>query len=535
MTIKQELQTLLNTKGEIRQAIIDKGVAVEENAPFDSYADKISQISGGSGGSSVAEYVYKNTTEEVNFPRQALTEGADNFFYSTSADQLDAMKAYLDKGNEVAYWGGYSNSWTVLQNSESWSGTPMNNTIIGFAFSKPVMPNFFHSRIGSTEWDLIATNDWDTFTTYLGGGASSELMTTLIASGENTNVTGGVDTPIGDGLSAYKYYVFKYMYSYSNIYNMALKVNTGNVTCTLKSPNMTPIFKCYPDEYMRVITQDWYNGSEIVPSKTLIAKPYEDGGCLVNYTDDGKAVNLKMFYMKSNGEKVGNIYNNFTVLGTLNIDDNTGIAKGFTNINKIELPIALSSDNWQFSIKANYQRVSRHQGLFYDKNLNRNFGEIRSTTQTMSSYIEDSWTDGTVALDNGADYWFLFDFRNGVLTSYVKKDDNYIDCPPKENMDINFTIQGLSSFSGHQIGLGNADDGEQWENTIDLSTAVLIENGVETWNAATKVALKDTYVLAPDDGFSLNGYESPLQAADLNIPAHSVPVAHSVKSGVRTE
>ena len=41
MTITQELQTLLNTKGEIRQAIIDKGVAVAENAPFDSYADKI--------------------------------------------------------------------------------------------------------------------------------------------------------------------------------------------------------------------------------------------------------------------------------------------------------------------------------------------------------------------------------------------------------------------------------------------------------------------------------------------------------------
>ena len=52
MTITQELQTLLNTKGEIRQAIINKGVAVEENTPFDSYADKISQIAGGSSGGS---------------------------------------------------------------------------------------------------------------------------------------------------------------------------------------------------------------------------------------------------------------------------------------------------------------------------------------------------------------------------------------------------------------------------------------------------------------------------------------------------
>ena len=524
MTITQELQTLLNTKGEIRQAIINKGVAVEENAPFDNYADKISQIDGGSGSSSVAEYIYENTTEEVSFPRQALTEGVDNFFYSTSAGQLDAMKAYLEKGNEVAYWGSYSDSWKVLQNSESWSGAPKTNTDIAFAFSKPVTPNFFHNRIGSREWSLRATNDWDIFTTYLGGGASPEFMTTLIESGSKTNVTGGVDTAIGDGKSAYQYYVFKYAYSYSDIYNISLKVYTGNVTCTLKSPNMTPILKCYLNEYMRVITQDWYNGSNIIPSQTLIAKPYGDGGCLVNYTDDGKATNLKMFYMKSNGEKVGNIYNNFTVLGTLNIDENTGIAKGFTNINTIELPIALSSDNWQFSIKANYQKVSRHQGLFYDKNLSRNFGEIHSTTQTMSSYITGSWTDGTVVLENGADYWFLFDFSNGVLTSYVKKDYNYVACPSKENMDINFTIQGLSSFSGHKIGLGNADNGEQWENTVDLSTAVLIENGVETWNAATKVALKDTYVLAPGDNFTLEGYERPLQVADLNIPAHSVPV-----------
>lgn len=396
----------------------------------------------------------------------------------------------------------------------------MTNTNIAFAFSKPVTPNFFHSRIGSTEWDLMATNDWDIFTTYLGNGASSEFMTTLIASGEDTNVTGGVDTAIGDGLTAYKYYVFKYTYNYSYIYNLSLKAQTGNVSCVLKSGNMSPSFKAFPRNYMRVVTQPWYNGEKVIDGKEMTMKPYADGGCLIGYTDTGAAVNLKLFYMKSNGEKVGKIYNNFTVLGTLNIDENTGIAKGFTNINKIEVPIALSSDNWQFSIKANYRKVSRHQGLFYDKNLNRNFGEIHSTTQTMSSYIKGSWTDGTVALDDGADYWFLFDFSNGVLTSYVKKDDNYIDCPSKENMDINFTIQGLSSFSGHQVGLGNADSGEQWENTIDLSTAVLIENGVETWQAATFTAEEDTFVLSPNDGFSLDGYESPLQVGDLNIPAH---------------
>lgn len=73
MTITQELQTLLNTKGEIRQAIIDKGVAVEENAPFDSYADKISQISGGSSGGSDT-FEAQLTLENVVFSGVQKTE-----------------------------------------------------------------------------------------------------------------------------------------------------------------------------------------------------------------------------------------------------------------------------------------------------------------------------------------------------------------------------------------------------------------------------------------------------------------------------
>ena len=55
MTIKQELQTLLNTKGEIRQAIINKGVAVADADTFRSYAEKIESISGGGGGSDTFE------------------------------------------------------------------------------------------------------------------------------------------------------------------------------------------------------------------------------------------------------------------------------------------------------------------------------------------------------------------------------------------------------------------------------------------------------------------------------------------------
>lgn len=543
-TVVEKLQYLAGTKEQIKKAIKSKGVAVADTDTFRSYAEKIESIGGGAVASA-AEYVFMNTTEEANFPREALTEGADNYFYSTAADQLEAMKAYLDKGNEVAYWGSYDNSWVVLQNSESWSGAPRANTNIAFVFSEPVIPNFFHSRIGSTEWSLRATNDWDVFTAYLQNGASPEFMTTLIASGERTNVTGGVDTAIGDGAASYKYYVFKYAYSYADIYNISLKVQAGNMLCVLKSGNMSPSFKAFPSDYMHIVTQPWYDGEKVIDSKELIMKPYADGGNLINYTDYGFPVNLKMFYLKSNGTLANKVYDNFTVIGNLNVDTKTGIVSGFDNSNRIKLPESVKTDNWSFAIKANFKQVSRHQGIIYDDTKGRGIGIIHSTTQTMSSYITGNWTDGTVVLENGADYWFLFIFANDTLTSYVKKDDGYKICPAVENMELNFSIPNFTSsygsFASHEFGIGYANSGEYWESYVDMSTAVLTDGNAEVWNAATMVAAEDTYVLSPDDGFEKPaGYGKAVQVADLDIPAHSVPalrppVTPDVEPGVGNE
>lgn len=539
-TVVEKLQYLAGTKEQIKKAIKSKGIAVADADTFRSYAEKIESIGGG-GGSSVAEYVFMNTTEEVSFPREALTESANNYFYSTASYQLEAMKAYLDNGNEVAYWGSYEDSWKVLQNSESWSGTPMTNTNIAFAFSEPVMPNFFHNRIGSKEWDLRATNDWDIFTTYLGNGASPEFMTALIENGSNTNITGGVDTAVGDGLTAYKYYVFKYMYNYSDIYNLSLKAQTGNVSCVLKSGNMSPSFKAFPSNYMRVVTQPWYNGEKVIDGKEMTMKPYADGGCLIGYTDTGAAVNLKMFYLKSDGTFVDKVYDNFTVIGNLNVDTKTGIVSGFDNSSRIKLPESVKTDNWSFAIKANYKTATNHQGIFFDGTLDRTFGEIHNSTQTMSSYITGSWTDGTVVLENGADYWFLFVNDGSTLKSYVKKDAGYASCPSVDGMELNFTISDLSSFTGHDLGVGCIYSNENWVSYADMSTAVLTDGGAEVWNAATMVAAEDTYVLSPDDSFEKpSGYGNAVQVADLDIPAHSVPVVippvtPDVEPGVGTE
>lgn len=50
-TIADKLRTILNIKLEIKQAIIDKGVKIEDNEQFAIYPVKILEIQGGSGKS----------------------------------------------------------------------------------------------------------------------------------------------------------------------------------------------------------------------------------------------------------------------------------------------------------------------------------------------------------------------------------------------------------------------------------------------------------------------------------------------------
>lgn len=47
-TLADKLQYLMDTKAKIRKAIIAKDVTVVSSTPFRKYADKISEISGGS-------------------------------------------------------------------------------------------------------------------------------------------------------------------------------------------------------------------------------------------------------------------------------------------------------------------------------------------------------------------------------------------------------------------------------------------------------------------------------------------------------
>ena len=51
MSLADKLRTILNIKVEIKQAIIEKGVEIEDNEQFANYPAKILEIQGGSGKS----------------------------------------------------------------------------------------------------------------------------------------------------------------------------------------------------------------------------------------------------------------------------------------------------------------------------------------------------------------------------------------------------------------------------------------------------------------------------------------------------
>lgn len=84
-TISDKLEYLEGTKSAIKDAIVAKGVAVEDTATFRSYAYKIGQISGGGGKINLNDYglTFANattTTEQYNNIEYTLPNNMPSFF-----------------------------------------------------------------------------------------------------------------------------------------------------------------------------------------------------------------------------------------------------------------------------------------------------------------------------------------------------------------------------------------------------------------------------------------------------------------------
>lgn len=89
MTISDELETLIQTKKNIKAAITNKGVSIPSGTPFASYPDAINAISG-EGGSYVdlSNYVTKDELEGYATKNEIPTVPTDISAFNNDAGYL---------------------------------------------------------------------------------------------------------------------------------------------------------------------------------------------------------------------------------------------------------------------------------------------------------------------------------------------------------------------------------------------------------------------------------------------------------------
>lgn len=284
MSIISKINYLNGTKTAIKNAIKAKGVAVSDSDTFRSYASKIGQIQGGgSGGSSKAEYEFYQHQGEVSFPREPYS-ATNDFTYTSFADYLNSDKDFCC--TQSIFDGGNSDVGNMFDgNTATTSGQSFF-----FKFPKKMRIKKIHIVIdsviaGDTAPVILGNND-ETYATTSDFSYWTALHDFQGRAGEYT-----ID------LSDAEYqYFWCYTASMAYISILDIIAEDAEIGMKLKSANMTPSIKVFPSDYMRITTQDWYDGSAVIPSQELICKPVADGGCLADFTDDGSAFDATLYY-----------------------------------------------------------------------------------------------------------------------------------------------------------------------------------------------------------------------------------------------
>ena len=294
-TVVEKFQYIEGTKQAIKKALKSKGVDVSDTDTFRSYAEKIKEIGSGSGGSSVAEYVITEVRGVEEYPKTSYL--GQNWLF------LGEETAYRNSNLEYQFYNqfdtGYGTQYAFDNDLKTECMNYSRNSPIYFKSNQDVLGIRFYSQRDDANYlytHIFGTNNED--------DQVNVGNMTLVGSYHFGSDTSAIWREVNIN-TQYKYYAVYWGTQDPNnaiginIYEIKLLLSAKAYKCTLSSSNMTPKFEMFKNNYMQIVTQDWHNGSTIIPSQTLVFKPYEDGGCLVNYTDDGKAVNLKMYLMTS--------------------------------------------------------------------------------------------------------------------------------------------------------------------------------------------------------------------------------------------
>ncbi len=279
-TVVEKIEYIKGTKSAIRAAIVQKGVAVGEDVTFRQYADKIAEIDG-SGVS--AAYVFENSETMQAFPQLPSTESREYIFTDAAAYQASQLSFSVYELTDTETIAAY------FDRNQATNGNMINGLF--FKFDRPVKLSRFYAYCGdqSSSYSLTLR------------GSNNPAIQTDRSSELWSEIYSGAYQP-ADFITvnpdqAYQYYLLTKDSGYLTVYELLFYAVVGAVRCTLASPNMTPTVSAYADDYMRLLTQPYFDGGQIVEAQTLIMKPYAEGGNLINYTDDGRAVELQMYLL----------------------------------------------------------------------------------------------------------------------------------------------------------------------------------------------------------------------------------------------
>lgn len=214
----------------------------------------------------------------------------------------------------------------------------------------------------------------------------------------------------------------------------------------------------------------------IFPSKTMMGYAYIHGW--------NGTIDLSESYIKINNEiwwqpTWNKLSDNYIAGGSVYVNDH--IASNLTTW--LAPMFTPTTDTWEFTTKIyTGSELTSHQNQILH-NLTQGYAMAiakQGTSGTpMSSYINNTWTNGTTSLSANTWYWFRFSCINKVCRLYITEFDNQSECPSVSNMTLQCTVTASVSFIGNIIVLSVSGD-QYWGGQIDLKQTQFIE-GDKVW------------------------------------------------------
>ena len=364
----------------------------------------------------------------------------------------------------------YGQDYSVVDNQQEDNFTKVGNVqvskdgiVSGFGPTNSLqLPQVFNP--GNNSWEIVLKIKFGSRRCYFFGNTNGtygivlgkqngKLEVFLSSNNSNWNITGGItDVALEDNT---EYYI-KLSY---NLTSYQAEASIDGIT--------------------------WQTSTITTSSEKIYQSIFYLGSCWDKSTAycDG-SIDLSESYIKINNEiwwqpTWNKLSDNYIVGGSVCVNDH--IASNLTTW--LAPMFTPTTDTWEFTTKIyTGSELTSHQNQILH-NLTQGYAMAiakQGTSGTpMSSYINNTWTNGTTSLSANTWYWFRFSCINKVCRLYITEFDNQSECPSVSNMTLQCTVTASVSFIGNIIVLSVSGD-QYWGGQIDLKQTQFIE-GDKVW------------------------------------------------------